>query len=435
MKKKNVNYNSKLAHALQQLMKHDEDLWIKGHNENAFNSNLYRRITANKNHKIDMEYDAYIIKTIATHLANRDLKEFILDKTKKNGEYKPKPDIIVHDDSIKINNKIIRDSESIFCVVECKFKWNREGIWKDFLKLSAYKLLWPNISYLNIVVYPNKKEINLNYKKIQKKQKVWNRTTLNNALNMLEDNEGVILHVEPYPSALPKIFSTLKKDVEVFSLGNTHWINLKKDETFKFSINENNTFDFDFDKIKNIPSNAQSSKGIFDDIFKSKYEKEIEAIEKDDQLKHLLSRFGKAKERTLGSFNYLRSGFKINEYDENNYFEPYLFWRNTIVLTCEEEGYKILLQNIKKDALSGFENCETKYTDNPNTPWKAFIPKNNPKSLDNFKKLLVYEGNLRVISNSVMKTTKKILKLPYISNNSSIEIEEHLKAMSELEGK
>ena len=61
---KNINYYSKFGLALKHFTKDDKDIWLKKPNENAFNSNLYRRLSKNKEHRVDMEYDKYVIKTV-----------------------------------------------------------------------------------------------------------------------------------------------------------------------------------------------------------------------------------------------------------------------------------------------------------------------------------------------------------------------------------
>lgn len=434
---KKYNYNGKFGQALANLIKKDEDLWIKGPNENAFNSNLYRRVKSYPDHTIDMEYDKYAIKAIIAMLANPELKKYIQDKTSK-GDYNPKPDIIIHND-------VIRSEESIFAIAEGKFSKDKTGIWEDFLKLSAYRLAFgENIEYLNLIIYPQKGSANPKYKRFPpKKNRVWNKTNLYEKLDALCKDEGTVLHATPFSGTLEQFFRNMNSEEEV-------WLNDDKSEFIyqqKVDSITTNNIKITFDIIMNKIIKFESIKDEEFNALKETYSHEnINFLDDNDnhplnneQLYNILNFYSAAgcKKRSIHSREYLRAGADIQEVPynlEHDKFEPFQYWRNVCVVMYEGDRYKLLLNDVSSDQeLAGFERTSSKYSENANTIWTAFELIENKNNFTQFNAAVT--TNQTIITEIVINSYQKILRKRDLKNiltgEYKTQIENKINALQE----
>lgn len=400
-----TNFKLKVAKALKSLMTRDEDLWKGSYYENAFNSNLYKRIGKRKNTTLEMEFDKYCVIVTAAHFSSIEWKKIEAIDNRLTGKYsttyKPRPDVISH-------NNILRKKEYIDCIIECKFAKNISGIKKDFWKLLCYKALY-NVPQLIIVVYPEKDSIT-KYGKIDYfgSFDVWKWDFLEEKLNLMEPFQGAIFNIDPNMGQIRKsidvdaIFSMEKIDEE----GNFK-IKLSSDgkKYREIGISKNQvTLDEEKEIDEGTKRELQNGVRLSNEIVSFNFD----SILTHKNLNLFLEKLGvinplNSNVDYFGIKRFYRVSVIFNDNYEQNYLndEAYNSLRNLIVFTKVEGELIMLLPGELKNEKDSFKLFEKEFdtyferdtmeNKKIKTKWKAYKSKKDTTNNE--------EGFLNLIAN------------------------------------
>lgn len=390
-----INYKKKVAQSLASMIKKDVDLWKKSPNENAFNSNLYKRIGKQKEF-LDMEYDRYVFKPTIALFSNPKY-------TGHGGikDYHPKPDMIAHELLLPIG----RDLSTLSCVVECKFNGDRSGILSDFYKLLAYRAVY-DVDQLILVVYPKRGSVNPKY---YGSYDVYNEKFLLEKLDELTQDEGVVFNLLPSDKMMNLAISPnakYKDDGENVIIKNS-------DKIIKFNKNELESQNIvvvseviDDDEISSINNETlENSSSLIKSFSLNIVDSELSA-----EFKGFLAELGEENKNSFKKFK--KICLKINDnYAQNlENDQPYKSLRNILAFAKFGDKRIVYIPYKMSGSMSGkfIKQDHCTYSDNDNTIWNEFIYLSTSDIDDDF--IIEILKNRTVIKNQARLVYENVLK-------------------------